>query len=256
MPSWGIFEILEEAEKAKTREKKIAILREHRSKQLMDIILGAYDPRVQWLLPKGRPPFRPLDPEGTEIALLSQTRTLYLYVKDGNGPDLTQGKREQLFHMLLEAVHPKDAEILLAMKEKSLPYPSLTKELMAEAFPGTIAGMPQIEPRSQFQDIPVPDSPKTKIAAQDAPKAGKRGRGRPKGSKNKKPKTPTQALEEALAAVEGSNDTFAPPPNAKPVMPVWNDVPPGVAEAQNQEKQALAAGETLQNALLSRFGKV
>jgi hypothetical protein len=39
---------------------------------------------------------------------------------------------------MLESVHPKDALILLAMKEKKLPYKGLTKSVIAKAFPGLV----------------------------------------------------------------------------------------------------------------------
>jgi hypothetical protein len=39
---------------------------------------------------------------------------------------------------MLESVHPKDALILLAMKEKKLPYKGITKALIQKAFPGLV----------------------------------------------------------------------------------------------------------------------
>ena len=47
-------------------------------------------------------------------------------------------KRENLFIGILEAVHPDDAKLLLAMKEKKLPYSGLTPKIINEAFPELI----------------------------------------------------------------------------------------------------------------------
>jgi hypothetical protein len=36
---------------------------------------------------------------------------------------------------MLESIHPDDARVLLAMKDRKLPYKGLTPKLVAEAFP-------------------------------------------------------------------------------------------------------------------------
>ena len=59
-----------------------------------------------------------------------------MYLK-GNQPDLTQLKREMLFIGLLESIDKRDAELLIAVKDKKLPRTISTK-VVNLAFPGLI----------------------------------------------------------------------------------------------------------------------
>lgn len=133
----GLFEILDEFEAAPTKSDKIDVLKRYDSAALRTFFHFAFDSRIKWLLPKGSPPFKTTDPYGTEGMLLSQVRRLYLFVEGGN-PNLTQPKREALFIGALESLHPKDAELLIAAKDRKLPTKGLTPAIINEAFPGTI----------------------------------------------------------------------------------------------------------------------
>jgi hypothetical protein len=53
---------------------------------------------------------------------------------------MTSMRREQLFIQLLEALDPDDAELIIAMKDKSSPYKNLTKKLVMETFPDQTVG--------------------------------------------------------------------------------------------------------------------
>ena len=69
------------------------------------MLKGAFDPNIEWLLPKGTDvPYTENDaPLGTEHTLLSQeAKRLYLFTKGGDNT-LTQNKRETLFIQMLEA---------------------------------------------------------------------------------------------------------------------------------------------------------
>lgn len=133
----AIFEILEEASKLKSEKDKIEYLRQHEDNNaLMTILAGAYYDGVKWNLPPGEPPYKPCDPINAETFLYGEVRRLYLFCEGGAA--LSNLRRESLFVEMLESVHPKDALILLAMKEKKLPYKGLTKSLISKAFPGLI----------------------------------------------------------------------------------------------------------------------
>lgn len=127
-------EILEEAEKAPTVEEKVNILRNNRNQPFVDVLQGAFDDRIVWLLPQGAVPYKPCRGEGLEGVLYSETRKLYLFVRGGN-PALSQSKRETLFVQLLEAIDPRDAKLLEFVKDKKLPYPSITVDVFRAAFP-------------------------------------------------------------------------------------------------------------------------
>jgi hypothetical protein len=51
---------------------------------------------------------------------------------------MNQIKRESLFMQLLESVNPKDAELFIAAKDKSMKFKGITKKLVMETFPNLI----------------------------------------------------------------------------------------------------------------------
>jgi hypothetical protein len=55
---------------------------------------------------------------------------------NGNRPDLKKHQRENLFIGLLESLHPKDAELLIAVKDKKVE--GLNVDIINTAFPGLI----------------------------------------------------------------------------------------------------------------------
>ena len=138
MRKLGISEILEKVSKLKKKEERIEELRKNGdNRAMLQILQYAYDPRVKWLLPEGKPPYKPTQFLDQESNLYTETRRLYLFVEGGN-PNLTPIKREMLFIGLLENVAPADAELLCAIKDKKLPYKTITKEIVNEAFPGLL----------------------------------------------------------------------------------------------------------------------
>ncbi len=156
----SIAEVLDKADKQPTRERKIQALRENYTSALKDILVGAYDDRVEWALPHGPVPFKPGPDRESEGMLIAQTRTLYLYTKGGGAPKgLSQMRRETLFVQLLESLHPDDAKIVIAMKDKKLPYNSITRELVNAAFPKMIYSTPRAEKRDEWEEGPVIEEP-------------------------------------------------------------------------------------------------
>lgn len=133
----ALFQILEEASKQKSNQEKIDYLRAQDNKALLAILKYAYDPAIVWDLPEGAPPYKPCPYPAQEMRLMSEIRRLYLFIKGGN-PNLTKIKREALYIELLESVHPQDAELLVAIKDKKIPYKGITAKLVKEAFPGLI----------------------------------------------------------------------------------------------------------------------
>ena len=130
-------EVLDKVAKAKTKAKKIELLRQHNTDALRMVLKSSFDPRIEWDLPEGDVPYTPNEaPEGTEHNMLvHEARTLYHYIKGGN-PKLTQNRRENMFIQLLEGLHRDEAEIVVAAKDKSLhrKYKGLSSNVVREAF--------------------------------------------------------------------------------------------------------------------------
>ena len=135
-------EIFEQVEKASTKKDEIAVLHGYSSAALKTVLGYTYDPGVKWLLPETDPPYTPLPTNADQEArLISELKKMYLFV---DGPtdtqkNLKQTKREMLFIELLEVVDPRDALVVLGMKNGKLPYKGLTRKLVAEAFPNMSA---------------------------------------------------------------------------------------------------------------------
>ena len=93
----------------------------------------AFVPEKKFVLPEGEPPFKPaVEPMGmTPTNLFNELRRMYVFCRT----DLTSMKRESLFINLLEAIHPSEAKVLLAVKDQNLNklYPKITHQLVAGA---------------------------------------------------------------------------------------------------------------------------
>jgi hypothetical protein len=130
----GMAEFLKKLSQLKKREDKVAALKHNNSFVLRTILQGAFDPRVIWLLPDGPVPYTPNKLVDQESVLLRDSRLLKHFVEGGT-PGLTQPKREALYIELLENVAPADAELLVALKEKKLPFKGINADMVREAFP-------------------------------------------------------------------------------------------------------------------------
>jgi len=142
-------EIFQQVSDAPIKADKIAILKKHESAALKALLAYTYDPRIDWMLPKGAPPYTPLDERlDQQTRLAQQIRKLYLFTA-GPGPlnetqkNLKPIRREQLFVQILEGVDPNDAKVLLMMKDRKLLYKGLTRNLVAETFPDVVEGWPE-----------------------------------------------------------------------------------------------------------------
>lgn len=131
----GIAEFLEKVSKLKTRQEKVEALKANDSFILRIILQGAFDPKVKFLLPEGNPPFRVTTLVDQENILIREGRKIKYFV-EGLYPDLKQNRRETMFIELLEAVAPRDADLLLAIKDKKLPFKGITADMVTEALPG------------------------------------------------------------------------------------------------------------------------
>ena len=131
--------IFEDIAKAKSITERKKILLEHGSNPLKELLKYAFHPDIKFLLPEGAPPYKTVGSpaEYNPTYLYPNIRKLYLFVEGGND-GLTTLRREQLFVQLLEELHPKEAEVLIQVKDKKLKYRGLTYKLVKETFPDLI----------------------------------------------------------------------------------------------------------------------
>ena len=142
-----IVEIFDLAAKQKTNPKKVQVLQQYEDDSVKSIVIWNFDDTVVSLLPEGDVPYGDLkdqnvysgslsenlamEARGGEAAtrqdLQGQGRTslrrewqnLYNYVQGGNNT-LSTIRREMMFINLLEGLHPKEAELLVKVKDGKL----------------------------------------------------------------------------------------------------------------------------------------
>ena len=134
-----VYEILQKFENAKTKQERVKVLQQNDIMPLFDVLQGTFDDSIQWNLPGGTPPYTPSSEESPPSSLLRQHRNFKYFVKGlRDSSRLNPIRRERMFIDMLEAVHPKDAEILVSMINKKSPVKGLTKKLVQEVFPQLI----------------------------------------------------------------------------------------------------------------------
>ena len=132
-----LHEILIKVNNAKDKPKKIEVLKQNDSLPLRQVLKGAFDPKIEWDLPPGNPPYEVNEaPAGTEhTTLYTEAKKLWHFVK-GADEQLSKTKKEMMFIQMLEGLHKDDAELMVAVKEKELNkrYKGLTDAVVKEAF--------------------------------------------------------------------------------------------------------------------------
>ena len=130
-------EIATKVNNAKDKPRKLKVLKDNDSVALRQVLKGAFDPNIEWLLPQGDVPYEVNDaPVGTEHTMLRQeAKRLYLFTKGGDNT-ISRNKRETLFIQMLEGLAAEEAEFLVAVVNKKVnnKYKGFTANLVKEAF--------------------------------------------------------------------------------------------------------------------------
>jgi hypothetical protein len=132
-----VHEIFTKINNAKDKPKKIEVLKQYDNSAIRQLLKAAFDPKIQWDLPEGEPPYIKNEaPAGTEhTSLISESKRLYHFIVGGNN-QINKLKKETMFVQMLEGLQEKDAEVLMAIKNKKLNtlYKGLTAQMVKETF--------------------------------------------------------------------------------------------------------------------------
>jgi len=154
-----VSEILDKFEVAKTREEKIAVLKNNVTDPLLVLLRLNYDHMLKMDLPEGEPPFRKDTdkPIGyNESSLQLELRRFYVWLEPST--NLPKLKKESLFVSLLEGIHWTEAEALCLAKDRMLhtKYKSLKEDIVREAFPLALTPKPPVEKtEAKVESIPL-----------------------------------------------------------------------------------------------------
>jgi hypothetical protein len=130
-------EILTKVNNAKTKDKKIAVLKENDSEPLRMLIKSSFDPKIKWVMPEGEVPYKPNEaPEGTEHTLLSQEVRRFWHYIEGADNQTPKMKKETMFIQMLEGLHKDEAQVVCYAKDKILhqKYKGLSDAVVKSAF--------------------------------------------------------------------------------------------------------------------------
>ena len=130
-------EILDMVHKAKTKTQKVELLRKYKTDSLKMFLKAAFDPKIEWVFPKGEVPYTPNDsPAGTEHTLLQQeSKKLWRFIRGADNVT-KQSQKENMFFQMLEGLHESEATLLINAKDKKLHqiYKGLSSNVVREAF--------------------------------------------------------------------------------------------------------------------------
>ena len=135
----SVVEILGLVDDTKGKQAKVDILKQYLERQDVKYALkAAFDERVQFTLPEGLPDGVVIgDPDTPEGAMdMAPERFIRVYkrmqywVKGGSANNTSKAaKQEEIFLNTLRSLEKSEAEFLLAIKEKTMPFKSVTKEI-------------------------------------------------------------------------------------------------------------------------------
>ena len=133
----SIIEILGLVEETKGKQSKVDILKQFVGRNDVKYALkAAFDDRVKFTLPEGLPDGFVLgDPDTPAGAYdIAPERFIRVFKRmqywvEGGTAQAKQSKREEIFLDTLRSLEKSEAEFLLAIKEKTMPFKSVTKEI-------------------------------------------------------------------------------------------------------------------------------
>ena len=101
----------------------------------------AYHPDHQWLIKEVPHKYTPKDviPGMAATQLSTEIRRLYLFKKGHpQAEQLSPERREELLIQFLEAIEPREAEVVMGIFNKDLGVPDLDYAFIKEAFPNML----------------------------------------------------------------------------------------------------------------------
>ena len=129
----SIHEELERINNFKQHKRRVTALKEHNETiSIRTLLYGNFNTRIDLRMPEGAPPYEPNE-EGVHDEKKYNMSPMVNF-------QTHQWKREKYFIDLLQSVPPKDAEVIVAHKDKKITemFPNITKELIDEVWPGFI----------------------------------------------------------------------------------------------------------------------
>lgn len=134
----NIYEIFDDFEMASNKKERMKVIGDNLSKTLVDVLQLTFHPNFQWLItevPEEYVPTMQTLPGISRTQLSTELRKLYLFQKGNSGAEnLQPAKRVQLLCQLLEALEPREAEVVMGILRKDQGVTGLDYKFVKEAF--------------------------------------------------------------------------------------------------------------------------
>ena len=149
MPNKSLPEFFQEIADEKSINRKAEILKENQSDGLLAVLRSAFDARIEWVVPDTKPPFDENPEEDwskCEIYLEDAAMRFGRYCKfDGELTAQAKGagfrnlaECEHEFITVMKQLHTSEADLLVEIVNKRLPYKGLTARVVNQAWPGLL----------------------------------------------------------------------------------------------------------------------
>ena len=129
--------ILDFTSKLPNAIEKVKCLKANDIKPIRTVLQYALHPGIVWDLPAGDPPYTPCTEPYHENILYQEARRLYIFIVNPQ-LNIPKSRKESMFIQMLNDLDPEDAKLILAAKDKKLPYPGLTPLIIKQAYPGIL----------------------------------------------------------------------------------------------------------------------
>lgn len=133
----SVVEILGLVEETKGKQSKVDILKQFTDRNDVKYALkAAFDPRVVFTLPDGLPDGFVVGDQDTPEGAMDMAPERFIrvfkrmqYWVEGGSAQASQSKREEIYLNTLRSLEKSEAEFLVAIKDKTMPFKSVTKEI-------------------------------------------------------------------------------------------------------------------------------
>ena len=160
-----VYEVFDAVSKQRSKAKKVELLKRYAHDSIMTVLIWNFDETAISVLPPGDVPYGTNREDNSMTGTLSdkindavgkmnemgsnslgsqdqgkasirkEYTKFYNFIKGGND-SLSNLRRETMFINILEGLHPREAEILVLVKDKRLTDKyKITKEVVSEAYP-------------------------------------------------------------------------------------------------------------------------
>lgn len=134
----NMYEIFDEFEAAKNHQGRMVVIGKNLSQTLFDVLKLTFHPGFQWFITEIPEEYRIQNdslPGISRTQLSTEIRKLYLFQKgNADAEKLTPAKRTQLLCQLLEALEPREAEVVMGILRKDQGVEGLDYKFVKEAF--------------------------------------------------------------------------------------------------------------------------